>query len=83
MQRKRMAVTVYQDAGLQARRAVDDALKLIRREPVQQYDWVPFELVTDRMSTTHFSKIGASPAQGPKTAAPGLLPPKWLKSPTA
>ncbi|AYO80997.1 sugar ABC transporter substrate-binding protein [Methylobacterium brachiatum] len=56
MQRKRMAVTVYQDAGLQARRAVDDALKLIRREPVQQYDWVPFELVTDRMSTTHFSK---------------------------
>ncbi|MCJ2059699.1 substrate-binding domain-containing protein [Methylobacterium sp. J-048] len=56
MQRKRMAVTVYQDAGLQARRAVDDARKLIRRETVQQYDWVPFELVTDRMSTTHFSK---------------------------
>ncbi|SFL64800.1 substrate-binding domain-containing protein [Methylobacterium pseudosasicola] len=56
MQRKRMAVTVYQDAGLQARRAIDDALKLIRRETVQQYDWVPFELVTDRMSTTHFSK---------------------------
>ena len=56
MQRKRMAVTVYQDAGLQARRAIDDALKLIRHETVQQYDWVPFELVTDRMSTTHFSK---------------------------
>ena len=56
MQHKRMAVTVYQDAGLQARKAVDDALKLVRHEPVQQYDWVPFELVTDRMSTTHFSK---------------------------
>ncbi|TXN74984.1 sugar ABC transporter substrate-binding protein [Methylobacterium sp. WL18] len=56
MQHKRMAVTVYQDAGLQARRAIDDALKLVRHEPVQQYDWVPFELVTDRMSTTHFSR---------------------------
>ena len=56
MQRKRIAVTVYQDAGLQARRAVDDALKLIRREAVQQYDRVPFELITDRMSTTHFAK---------------------------
>ena len=56
MQHKRMAVTVYQDAGFQARRAIDDALKLIRHEAVQQYDWAPFELVTDRMSTTHFSK---------------------------
>ncbi|MDP4003119.1 substrate-binding domain-containing protein [Methylobacterium sp. NEAU K] len=56
MQHKRMAVTIHQDAGLQGRRAVDDALKLIRHEPVQQYDWAPFELVTDRMSTTHFSK---------------------------
>ena len=56
MQRKRLAVTIYQDAAMQARRAIEDALASIRREPVQQYDWVPFELVTDRMSTTHFAR---------------------------
>ncbi|MGH1574686.1 substrate-binding domain-containing protein [Methylobacterium sp. P31] len=56
MQQKRMAVTIHQNAALEGRRALDDALKLIRREPVQQYDWIPFELVTDRMSTAHFSK---------------------------
>lgn len=56
MQRKRLAVTVYQDATLQSRRAVDDALALIHRQPVQQYDWMPFVLVTDRMSSTHFSR---------------------------
>lgn len=56
MQRKRMAVTVHQDAAVQGRRAVDDALALIRHEPVQQYDWMPFELVTDRMSTAHFAQ---------------------------
>lgn len=56
MQDKRLAVTIYQDAGTQSRRAIDDALGLIRREPVPQYDWVPSELVTDRMSTTHFSR---------------------------
>lgn len=56
MQRKRLAVTIHQDAAAQGGRAIDDALALIRREPVQQYDWMPFELVTDRMSTTHFAK---------------------------
>ncbi|MGS0626181.1 hypothetical protein ACU8YE_25480, partial [Ralstonia sp. VS2407] len=56
MQRQRLAVTIYQDAALQGRRAIDDALALIRREPVPHSDWVPFELVTDRMSTTHFAR---------------------------
>ncbi len=56
MQRKRLAVTIHQDAGIQGSRAVDDALALIRHEPVQQYDWAPFELITDRMSTAHFAK---------------------------
>ncbi|MGH1591495.1 hypothetical protein ACRBEV_27865 [Methylobacterium phyllosphaerae] len=56
MQTKRLAVTIYQDAATQSRRALDDALALMRREPVPQVDWVPFELVTDRMSTTHFSR---------------------------
>ncbi|MEE7494438.1 substrate-binding domain-containing protein [Methylobacterium oryzae] len=56
MQDKRLAVTVYQDAGTQSQRAIDDALALIRREPVPQYDWVPSELITDRVSTTHFAR---------------------------
>lgn len=56
MQDKRLAVTIHQDASLQGRLAIDDALALIRHEPVPQFDWVPSELVTDRMSTTHFSR---------------------------
>ncbi|MCJ2090757.1 substrate-binding domain-containing protein [Methylobacterium sp. E-005] len=56
MQQKRMAVTVHQDAAIQGGKAVDDALALIRHESVQQYDWAPFELVTDRMSTAHFAQ---------------------------
>lgn len=56
MQQKRLAVTIHQDAAIQGGKAVDDALALIRHEPVQQYDWATFELVTDRMSTAHFAK---------------------------
>ncbi|SDM76159.1 monosaccharide ABC transporter substrate-binding protein, CUT2 family [Methylobacterium phyllostachyos] len=56
MQRKRLAVTIHQDAAIQGRRAVDDALALARHEAVTQYDWAPFELVTDRMSTAHFAR---------------------------
>ncbi|MCJ2064063.1 substrate-binding domain-containing protein [Methylobacterium sp. J-088] len=56
MQKKRLAVTVHQDAAIQGGKAVDDALALIRSEPVQQYDWAPFELVTERMSTVHFAQ---------------------------
>ena len=56
MQQKRLAVTIHQDAAIQAGKAVDDALALIRHQPVQQYDWAPFELVTDRMSTAHFAQ---------------------------
>ena len=56
MQRKRLAVTIYQDAAQQGRRAIEKALGLMRREPVPRYDWMPLELVTDRMSTTHFAR---------------------------
>ncbi|MCJ2072652.1 substrate-binding domain-containing protein [Methylobacterium sp. J-030] len=48
MHRERIHVTVFQDAALEGGRAVDDAVKLIRHEPVQQYDWIPFDLVTDK-----------------------------------
>jgi inositol transport system substrate-binding protein len=39
-------VTVFQDAAGQGSGAVDLALKLARKEPVEQTTWVPFELVT-------------------------------------
>jgi ABC-type sugar transport system substrate-binding protein len=56
MQRKRLALTLHQDAAQQGRRAIDDALALIAHRPVQQYDWMPFRLVTDQMSTMQFAK---------------------------
>ena len=46
MTRQRMAVTLFQDPVLEGSRALDDVLKLIHDETVQQYDWVAFELVT-------------------------------------
>ncbi|MCJ2090210.1 substrate-binding domain-containing protein [Methylobacterium sp. E-005] len=48
MRSRRIHVTVFQDAALEGGRAVEDAAKLIRHEPVQQYDWIPFDLVTDK-----------------------------------
>ncbi|MCJ2122726.1 substrate-binding domain-containing protein [Methylobacterium sp. J-077] len=48
LDQKRMMVTIFQDAAVEGGRAIDDAVKLIRREPVQQYDWVAFDLVTDK-----------------------------------
>lgn len=56
MQGRRLAVTLHLDATLEGRRAIENALALIARRPVPQYDWVPFMLVTDRMSTMHFLK---------------------------
>jgi ABC-type sugar transport system substrate-binding protein len=56
MHRQRMAVTVFQDAALEGGRAVDDAVKLIRREPVQQYDWIAFDLITDRTLARYVGK---------------------------
>ena len=41
-----LAVTVFQDARGQARRALDAAVKLSRGEQVDSFVWIPFELVT-------------------------------------
>jgi inositol transport system substrate-binding protein len=41
-----LAVTVFQDARGQARRALDAAVKLSRGEHVDSFVWIPFELVT-------------------------------------
>jgi inositol transport system substrate-binding protein len=48
-----LAVTVFQDAGGQARGAFDAAMKLIRGERVDSSVWIPFELVT-RENYTRF-----------------------------
>ena len=41
-----LAVTVFQNARGQARGALDAAVKLSRKEPVDSFVWIPFELVT-------------------------------------
>jgi inositol transport system substrate-binding protein len=41
-----LAVTVFQNARGQARGAVDAAVKLSRKEHVDSFVWIPFELVT-------------------------------------
>jgi inositol transport system substrate-binding protein len=41
-----LTLTVFQNAAAQGRGAIDNALKLVRREAVPSFVWVPFELVT-------------------------------------
>ncbi|TWI57470.1 ribose transport system substrate-binding protein [Pseudomonas duriflava] len=42
----KLTVSVLQSAAGQASGAVDVAMRLIRREPVQALNWVPFKLIT-------------------------------------
>ncbi len=46
MQKGGLAVTVFQDAKGQGRKAIENAVKLARGEAVEQLDFVPYELVT-------------------------------------
>jgi inositol transport system substrate-binding protein len=46
MEQGLLDVTVFQDAKGQGRRAVDAAVKLAKGEPVEQYQIIPYELVT-------------------------------------
>ncbi|WP_339429431.1 sugar ABC transporter substrate-binding protein [Pseudomonas taetrolens] len=41
-----LAVSVFQDAKGQAYGAVDTAMKMIKKEPVDQAVWVPFQMIT-------------------------------------
>lgn len=41
-----LAISVFQDAKGQAYGAVDTAMKMIKKEPVDQAVWVPFQLIT-------------------------------------
>ena len=41
-----LAVSVFQDAKGQAYGAVDTAMKMIKKEPVEQAVWVPFQMIT-------------------------------------
>lgn len=51
-----MALTVFQNARMQGRRAVQDALDLAEGKPVEEYDWVPYELVTSRVLSAYLSR---------------------------
>lgn len=46
MRQGNLAVTVFQNAAGQGQGAVDTALKLAKGENVEQFVWIPFELVT-------------------------------------
>ncbi|MBU3055963.1 sugar ABC transporter substrate-binding protein [Pseudomonas indica] len=46
VKRDLMTVSVFQDAKGQANGAVEAALKMIRKEPIEQTIWVPYELIT-------------------------------------
>lgn len=50
-----LALTLLQDARLEGGRALDNALKLAQNQSVQQYDWIPFELLT-MQSLQRFSR---------------------------
>lgn len=56
MKNGRMALTVLQNAKMQGRRAVQDALDLAEGKPVEEYDWVPYELVTPRVLSSYLSR---------------------------
>ncbi|HEV7323285.1 MAG TPA: sugar ABC transporter substrate-binding protein [Ensifer sp.] len=51
-----LAVSVFQDAAGQGKGAVDTALKMIAKEPVEQNVWIPFELVTPANLSSYESR---------------------------
>ncbi|PKH23914.1 rhizopine-binding protein [Enterobacterales bacterium CwR94] len=52
----RMQVTVFQDAVGQGKASVDVALRMIKKEKVESYVWIPFELVTKENMQTYIDK---------------------------
>jgi inositol transport system substrate-binding protein len=49
-----LTLTVFQNAPAQGRGAIDTALRLVRREAVPSFVWVPFELVTPENLSHYF-----------------------------
>ncbi|WP_420233145.1 sugar ABC transporter substrate-binding protein [Pseudomonas sp. ABY48] len=41
-----MAVSVFQDAKGQADGSIDTAVKMVKKQPVEQFVWVPYRLIT-------------------------------------
>ena len=56
MQKGDLAVSVFQDAKGQGRKAIENAVKLARGEQVQQFDFVPYELVTPENFRTYLNR---------------------------
>ncbi len=56
MQRGNLAVTVFQDAKGQGRKGIENAVKLARGEKVEQFDFVPYELVTPENYKTFLNR---------------------------
>ena len=56
MQKGNLAVTVFQDAKGQGRKGIENAVKLARGEKVEQFDFVPYELVTPENYKTFLNR---------------------------
>lgn len=56
MQKGALAVTVFQDAKGQGRKGIENAVKLARGEKVEQFDFVPYELVTPENYKTFLNR---------------------------
>jgi inositol transport system substrate-binding protein len=56
MKARELRVTVFQNAPAQGRGAVDTALKLVKKETVPPFVWVPFELVTPANLATYLGR---------------------------
>jgi len=56
MQKGDPAVSVFQDAKGQRRKAIDNAVKLARGEQVQQLDFVPYGLVMPENFRTYLNR---------------------------
>ena len=55
VKQSRLDATVFQDAQGQGRRAIETALKIVRKEPFDQETWIPFQLVT-KENVAEFAK---------------------------
>ena len=56
MQKGNLAVTVFQNAKGQGERSLDDAVRMIKGEKVQQFDFIPYELVTPENYKTFLNR---------------------------
>jgi inositol transport system substrate-binding protein len=51
-----LAVSIFQNAKAQGIHSIDNAIKLAKGEKVEQFDWIPYELVTKENMTKYLNQ---------------------------